>query len=62
MGNRVALDVTHLCGRSWAWGQLLADPIAIVRPGLTVLDRGAHHLVEQVGGMQGEGNMMLGTP
>ncbi|OOK68767.1 phosphoenolpyruvate carboxykinase family protein [Mycobacterium kansasii] len=34
--------------------QLHADPAAIVRPGLSVFGLSAHHLVEQVGGVQGQ--------
>ena len=37
--------------------RLLADPAAVIRPGRTLLFWSAHHLVEQVSGMQRNGDM-----
>src|ERR1700761_6875962 len=42
--------------------RLLANPAAVIRPGWTLLFGKAHHLVEQVGGVQRNGDMALDTP
>jgi hypothetical protein len=62
MGRDSGSRLRGQSGRRPTGGCFFADPATIVGPGLTILGRGADHLVEEVGGMQGHVDMLLDAP